>query len=224
MTGAESRDGPDAMRAIVRDYVASVHATYLGHLRHLPPGEYAALPLVAARDLTVVAAAARRLHLLATSDPLPAPRGPEVESADESDGVRWTVRFYDPSVLPHLGLLESDTPGAVRRVLGIRDAIYHLTVDVGGGLSGHAAAHSGVALANQHTRTARDLARLQRLYPRRGSLVDELAACERLGLDRAAALLTAELTDGRVVPPGGTSATDCVAAALQDVQDLQDRR
>jgi hypothetical protein len=206
------------MREIVRDYIRAVHATYLDHVRHLPPAERGALPLLAPGGLTVIAAAGRRLHLVATTERLPPPRGQEVELTDEHDGTCWTVRFYDPSVLPGLGILAEDTPDAVRHALGIGDTVYHLTVDVGGGLTGHHAQHSGVALANQHTRIARDLARLRQAYPRGVALVDELGVCARIGLDRAAALLTAELTSGRVDPAAGMSAAASVAAAVEDLR------
>lgn len=205
------------MRQVVRDYVLAVHATYLDHVRHLPPGDRATLPLVEAADLTVVAAAGRRLHLVATTDHLPAPRGPEVALHDEYAGSGWTLRFYDPSVLPDLGILDRDDPHEVRRALGIADAVYHLTVDVGGGLDGHHASHSGVALANQHASVLRDVTRLRRARPREAALVDELAVAVRLGLDEAARLLVAELTLGRVAPPRGASAHDCLVAALGDL-------
>lgn len=205
------------MRATVREYVRAVHTTYLDHVRHLPPAERAALPLIAARELTVVAAAGHRLHLVATTDAFPVPHGQEVELADEHGGTKWVVRFYDPSVLPDLGTLPEDTPKAVRRALGIGDTVYHLTVAVGGGLSGHHAQHSGVALANQHAKASRDIARIRVALPREAGLVDELAVCARLGLDRAAALLAAELTSGRVVPTAGTSAAASLDAVLEDV-------
>jgi hypothetical protein len=209
--------GPEAMREVVREYVRAVHQTYLDHVRQLPPAEHAALPLLDAAGLTVVAAAGRRLHLVATTDRLPPPRGQEVELSDEHNGTQWIVRFYDPSVLPDLGLLAEDSPDAVRQALGIGNTVYHLTVDVGGGLTAHHAQHSGVALANQHTHSARDLARLRRAYPGLVPLVDELRVCARIGLDRAAALLTAELTSGRVRPVAGTPAAACVAAAVRDL-------
>lgn len=205
------------MRDLVRDYVAAVHTTYLDHVAHLAPGTRGALPLIAAGDVTVVVAAAQRLHLLATTAPLPAPQGPEVELRDEHRGISWTVRFFDPSVLPALGLLPEDTPADVRRVLGIGDTVYHLTVAVGGGLTGHHAQHTGVALANQHAKAVRDLERIRHALPRQERTVDELGDCTRLGLDRAAALLAAELTSGRVVPEPGTPAASCLAAVLDDV-------
>ncbi|CAN5576854.1 hypothetical protein BH11ACT8_BH11ACT8_03010 [soil metagenome] len=222
-TGEESSTdpaaGPEAVRAAVRDYVWTVHTTYLDHVRHLPPGELASLPLVASGHVTVAAAASRGLHLVATTQRLPAPVGPEVALTDEHRGARWTVRFYDPSVLPALGALSGpeDERARVRRSLGIVDTVYHLELSTGGGLSGHHAQHSGVALANQHAQVVRDVDRLRATLPRQGDLVDELAACARLGLDRSAALLAAELTCGRVVPHSGTRATACLTAVLRDV-------
>lgn len=201
---------------MVRDYVRAVHTTYLDHVQHLPPGERGGLPLVAAGDLTVVAAATARLHLIATTDLLPAPSGPEVELLDVHMGVSWRVRFYDPSVLPDLGVLTEDPPDVVRRLLGISDTVYHLTVAIGGGLSGHHASHSGVALANQHAKVGRDLERLRRALPRHREVVEELGACVRLGLDRAAALLAADLTSGRVSAHAGTSASSTLDALLAD--------
>ena len=205
------------MRDLVTEYVAALHTAYLDHVQHLPPAERGALPLIAAGDVTVVAAAAQRLHLIATTDHLPAPQGPEVELTDQHRGVTWTIRFYDPSVLPELSLLADDTPQDVRRVLGITDTVYHLTVSVGAGLSGHHASHSGVALANQHAKTNRELDRIRRALPRLERTVDELGVCARLGLDRAAALLATDLTSGRVVPAAGAPASSCLAAVLDDV-------
>lgn len=208
---------PEAMRALVREYVAALHATYLDHVAHLAPGTRAALPLVAARRLTVAVAATRQLHLVATTTPMPAPQGPEVELHDEYRGVAWTLRFFDASVLPALGLLPDDSPAEVRRALGITDTAYHLTVAIGGGLTGHHASHSGVALANQHSQAVRDLERIRRALPHQERTVDELGDCARLGLDRAAALLAADLTSGRVAPAPGTPANSCLAAVLADV-------
>ncbi|WP_344687968.1 hypothetical protein [Blastococcus jejuensis] len=213
-----SSPSPEEMRGIVQDYVRTVHVAYLGHARHLAPGDQGRLPLVAAGHLTVVAAASRDLHLVATTDRLPPPRGQEVELEDEYDGTTWALRFYDPTVAPQLGVLAEDTPEAVRQALGISDVVYHLTVSVGGGLTGHHAQHSGVALANRHSSTARDLARLRAAHPRDEALVGELDSCVRLGLHRAAALLAREITSGRIDLPAGTPADASVAALLLDAK------
>ena len=208
------RTGPEAMRQLVRGYVWTVHSTYLEHVKHLPPGVRAALSLVAAPQLTVAAAAARRLHLVAVVGTLPAVVDREETIGDEVAGTRWTTRFYDPSVLPALGLLHDDAPADVRRVLGVADTVYHLTVEPGGGLDSHHAQHSGVALANQHARTVRQLDRLRHALPRRTDLVDELGTCVTLGLDRAAALLARELG---VEPAPGASAEQSLDAVVEQV-------
>lgn len=205
------------MRQLVRDYVLALHGAYLDHTRHLPAGERGRLPLVAAQRVTVVAAATRQLHLLATTDHLPTPQGPEVEIVEDYLGLSWVLRFFDPSVLPALGLLQDDEPAEVRRVLGVDDTLYHLAVDVGGGLGPHHAQHSGVALANQHAKTSRDLDRLRNSLPRLTATVDELGVCVRSGLPQASALLAAELTGHRVSLPPGTSALEALAAVLDDV-------
>lgn len=204
------------MRRLVRDYVLAVHATYVDHVRHLPPGERAALPLASGRTLTVCVAAARQLHLIAVEGTLPAVVD-EPDDVDEYGDIRWVVRFYDPSVLPELGLLADDDPADVRGVLGVTDPLYHLTVTPGGRLDGHHAQHSGVALANQHTRTGRELERVRIALPRRASLVDEFAVCVRLGLDTAAAALARDLSDGRVDSRRGTSAATTLDALVADV-------
>lgn len=210
--------GPEAMRELVREYVHVLHAAYLDHTQHLPAGERGRLPLVAAPRVTVVAAAAQRLHLLATSEHLPRPHGPEVEVSDDHLGVAWSLRFYDASVLPALGLLDGDESATLRRALGVDDTIYHLAVDVGGGLGPHHAQHSGVALANQHARTSRDLERLRHALPRRAQLVDELAVCVRSGLPQASALVAAVLTDDRVRPTGDASPLEVLAAVMEDLE------
>ena len=210
--------GPEGIRTAVRDYVWTVHTTYLDHVRHLPPGELTTLPLLTAGHVTVVAAASRGLHLVATTQRLPEPVGPEVSLTDEHRGTRWTVRFYDPSVLPALGVLSGpeDERAQVRRSLGIVDTVYHLELSAGGGLSAHHAQHSGVALANQHAQLLRDVDLLRSALPRQEGLVDELSTCVRLGLDRSAALLAAELTSGRFVPHSGTKAAACLSGVVAD--------
>jgi hypothetical protein len=208
---------PEAMRQLVSDYVLALHGAYLDHTRHLPAGERGRLPLVAGQRVTVVAAATRQLHLLATADHLPAPQGPEVEIVEDYLGLTWVLRFYDPSVLPALGLLQEDQPAEVRRVLGMDDVLYHLTVDVGGGLGPHHAQHSGVALANQHAKTGRDLEGLRHALPLLSATVDEFGVCVRRGLPRASALLAAELTEHRVSLPAGVSALEALRAVLDDV-------
>jgi hypothetical protein len=196
---ADQAGKPEAMRAALRAYVAGLHHAYLGAAELLPPAERAALPLLRARGVTVIVAAARHLHLIATTDPLPPPRGQEVAEPDSDGDLAWTVRFYDPVVLPALALAEPDetpAPGSVRRVLGVSDVIYHLSVSPGGGLAPHHAQHAGTGLANQHAAAVRDADTLRAALPGREDLVDELAVAERLGLHHAVRLLAAELAPG----------------------------
>jgi hypothetical protein len=187
--------GPEEMRQRLTDYVLALHQAYLTHLELLAPAERASLPLAGGGPLTVVVAAARELHLVATREPLPRPRGPEVEVTDEFGGVTWTVRFFDPSILPELGLV-TGYPGAsgdeaheVRRVLGVADVVYHLSVSVGGGLTAHHAQHAGVALANQHAAAFRDGQSIRRAFPGREAWVDEFVVAERLGMAHSARML-----------------------------------
>ncbi|MGL5810776.1 MAG: hypothetical protein ACRCYQ_12605 [Nocardioides sp.] len=187
--------GPEEMRERLTDYVYALHKAYLSQAERLAPAERAGLPLAGRSNLTVAVAAARDLHLVATAEPLPPPRGPEVEVADEFAGVRWSVRFFDPSILPELGLVgaASDDPRAVRRVLGVADVIYHVSVAVGGGLTAHHAQHAGVALANQHAAAIRDGQAIRHAYRGREHLVDEFVVADRLGLVEAARLLAARI-------------------------------
>lgn len=188
-------DGPESMRQRLADYVDALHRAYLTQAEQLAPAERAGLPLWSRSAVTVIVAAAHDLHLVATTDPLPAPRGQEVELPGEFAGVTWTVRFYDASVLPELGLIPArpDEQAAVRRVLGVADVVYHLAVSPGGGLGAHHAQHAGVALANLHAEAFREGQALRRLYPGREALVDELGVAERTGLTHAARLLAREI-------------------------------
>jgi hypothetical protein len=196
---ADQAGRPEAMRAALRGYVAGLHHAYLGVAELLPPGERAALPLLRSGQVTVIVAAARHLHLVATTDPLPPPRGQEVAEPDSDGDLAWTVRFYDPVVLPALALAEPDgepAPGDVRRLLGVTGVIYHLSVAPGAGLAPHHAQHAGTGLANQHAAAVRDADTLRAALPGREALVDEFAAAERLGLHHAVRLLAAELAPG----------------------------
>ena len=214
--GPVALGSPEQMRSAMAAYVEALHVAYLDAARLLPPAERTRLPLLAARPLTVVAAAARHLHVVATTDQLPAPSGPEIELDGELPGLRWTVRFLDPMVLPELGLLdESSSPQAaeVRRVIGIGNVVYHLSVAPGGGLTAHHASHAGTGLANQHAAAYRDFESLRHLAKGRELLIDEMAVASQLSLPnavRALALL--------VSPHNPRLAADCSDPTADDVK------
>jgi len=187
---------PEQMRAAMADYVAELHGAYLDQAAHLPPGERAELPLVAAGTFTVVAVGTRHLHVLATTAPLPRPTGQEVEISGHDRGLTWTLRFFDPVLVPELAAIdESAGPDAlaVRRAVGVADVVYHVSLAPGGGLSAHHAQHAGTGLANAHTSSLRDYDAMRELVPGRSDLVNEFASAQRLGLAIAARLLAREL-------------------------------
>ena len=191
--------GPEAMRQAMADYVRALHQAYLDAVATLPPAERARLPLVAAGRITVAAAGVRMLHVIGTVESLPAPRGPEVEMADSLDDLAWTLRFFDPVVVPALGLIE-ETQGPdhdeVRRALGIRTVAYHLAVPPGGTLTAHHALHAGTGLAHAHAAAARDFDALRAHAPGRESLVDEMQGASIAGLPRAQVALAQAIAPG----------------------------
>jgi hypothetical protein len=181
------------------EFVAAVHDAYLAQARLLPPAEQARLPLLAAGRLTVAAAGARNLHVIGTAERFPAPVGQEVEVTGEADGLAWGLRFFDPVVLPVLGLVaEADGPDPeeVRRVLGVGTYLYHLVVEPGSQLTSHHATHAGTGLASAHAVAARDLEAIRAHAPGRQELVDELAGATTAGLVRAQALLAQAIAPG----------------------------
>lgn len=187
---------PDDMRRAVASYVEEIHRSYVAQAMTFPPGVQGQLPLLsgaaAGTELTAVAVGVRHLHLLATTDPLGPPKGQEVSIPGEVSGLRWQLRFYDPVVLPELGLVdETDGPAfdEVRHILGIATVVYHFTASPGSGLSGHAASHVGTGLANGHSAVARDFETIRSRSRGREALVDEMAGAASAGLIRAQALL-----------------------------------
>jgi hypothetical protein len=187
---------PEDMRAAMADFVAAAHEAYLAQARLLPPADRARMPLVAAGDFTVVAAGARNLHVLATTEVLPAPTGREVELQGTADDLTWQLRFFDPVVLPDLGLIDESraaAPEEVRRTLGVHTVLYHLVVQPGAELTGHHALHMGTGLANSHASRSRDLDAVRAHSPGAAALVEELAGALHAGLFRAAALLAAAI-------------------------------
>ena len=184
------------MRTAMADYVRAVHQAYLDASATLAPGDRARLPLVSAGEVSVLAVGARNLHVLATTEHLPAPRGQEVELVDAIDDLRWRLRFFDPVVVPALGLIdESDgaQPDRVRDVLGVRTVVYHLSVPPGGGLTGHHAMHAGTGLAHTHAAAIRDYDTIAGEAPTAASLVQEMRGADVAGLPRAVLLLAREI-------------------------------
>src|SRR5437763_15961846 len=120
---------PEQMRTAVARYVEEIHRAYLAQALTFPAAVRGRMPLLAPGPLTVAAVGVRNLHLLATRDLLGPVRGPEVEMAGALDGLSWTLRFFDPVVLPGLALVdESSEPAlaAVRRALRVTRGVYHV--------------------------------------------------------------------------------------------------
>ena len=221
-----TRPGPEAMRAALADYVRAVHGAYLDASALLPPAERARLPLLEPGPLTAIAVGTAYLHVVATREALPAPTGQEVALDDELDGLRWTLRFVDPVVLPAVGLLDESAGPAqeqVRRLLGLRTHLYHLAVAPGGGLTAHHAQHAGTGLAHAHAAAARDYETIRAHARGRERLVDDLAGADLAGLRFAVAALAARIApqDARVAELAAQTEPDPVAlrrAVLESVR------
>jgi hypothetical protein len=187
---------PEQMRAVVAQYVMEIHRAYTAQAATFPAAVRGRLPLLAPGPLTVAAVAARNLHLLATRDPLGPVRGPEVQVAASVEGLSWTLRFFDPVVLPELSLIDESSGPAfaeVRHALGIGTVIYHFVAEPGTGLTAHHAAHVGTGLAGGHSAAARDFETIRSRLRGREDLVDEMAGAAAAGLVRAHAMLAAAL-------------------------------
>jgi hypothetical protein len=183
------------MRSLVGDYVRTVHQAYAIQARTQPPAVRGRMVLLDV-PFTVVAVGVRNLHVIATRETLPAPTGQEVEVSDQADEVKWSLRFYDPVVLPALGFIDESAapaPELVRRALGITTHIYHLIVQPGSQLTAHHAGHAGSGLANAHVTEARDFESIRAAARGRESLVDEMEGAAMAGLPRAQALLAREV-------------------------------
>ena len=199
MLGAVSEQGrPEQMRQAMADYVATVHQAYLSQAEMQAPAVRGNMPLLA-DPFTVVAAGVSNLHVIATREKLVPPEGPEVAVEAELGPMCWTLHFYDPVVLPQLGVIdESQGPAGdlVRRALGISTHLYHLIVQPGSQLTGHHAGHAGSGLANAHVAEARDIEEMRSLAPRSSLLIDELEGATRAGLPHAQALLASRIATG----------------------------
>jgi hypothetical protein len=185
--------GPEGMRAAVADYVTALHRSYLAQADTFPPAVRGAMPLLTGRGpLTVAAVGVRNLHLLATREDLGPLRGQEVELAGELSGLAWALRFYDPVIIPGLGLIDESAAPAyaeVKNALGISTVVYHVVAQPGSGLTPHHAGHVGSGLASGHSAAARDFETIRSRMRGRERLVDELVGAATAGLPRAQALL-----------------------------------
>jgi hypothetical protein len=203
---------PMAMRRAVAGYVEGIHRAYLTQAATFPPAVQGRLPLLAAGRLTVAAVGARNLHILATTEGLGPPRGQEVELPGSMEGLEWVVRFYDPVVVPALGLIdESEGPASekVRGALGISTVVYHVVTQPGSGLTPHHAGHVGSGLASAHSAAARDFERLRDRARGREALVDEMEGAAVAGLPRAQVLLA------RAIRPHDVAVGEAVDASLR---------
>lgn len=184
---------PERMREAVADYVTALHRAYLAQADTFPPAARGRMPLVAATGpVRVAAVGVRHLHLLATRESLGPLRGQEVELPGSLDGLEWTLRFYDPVVIPALGLIDESTApqqSEVRSALGLQAVVYHVVAQPGAGLTPHHAQHVGSALAGGHSAAVRDFDTIRSRVRGRETLVDELAGAHAAGLPRAQALL-----------------------------------
>lgn len=141
------RQAAHDLRDAVGGYVRAVHGAYLD------AGGGSEGAGLASGPFTVVAAAGRSLHLLATRDEIDVPERGTAEPS-ELDGLTWTLVFLDPSVLPELADVPTgpDEPRAVLDVLGVDRALYHLVVGQGSALTSHHAMHAGTGLAHREQR------------------------------------------------------------------------
>jgi hypothetical protein len=183
------------MRQAMADYVRAVHRSYLSLATLQPPAMQGRMPLLSA-PFTVVAAGVGNLHVIATRERLGQPTGPEVQMDEEMELMRWTLRFFDPVVLPALGLIDESAGPAgerVRRALGLSTHLYHLIVQPGSQLTEHHAGHAGAGLANAHAAEARDFEEIRAHARGREGWVDELEGAALAGLARAQVLLAKEI-------------------------------
>jgi hypothetical protein len=184
------------MRRAAAQFIAAVHASYLGESTALTPAARARLPLLSAGPFSVGAVGTRYLHVVASTEDL-APLGPgEASIEDSRASLSWVTRFYDPVVLPSLGELdEAAGPaiGGVRRALGVRTVLYHYTVAIGSTLDPHRAGHIGARLFSAHQAAIGEFEAIRRLVPGQEDLISEMEAAGAAGLLRAHALLACAL-------------------------------
>ncbi len=199
------------------DYIRTVHQAYLSTGSGQPPGIQGQMALLHG-PFTVVAAGVRNLHVIATAVQLPAPTGKHVAIEEELGSLRWTVRFYDPVVLPELGLIDEHqgpAGAAVRRALGLTTHLYHLIVQPGSQLTGHHAGHAGAGLAMDHIAAARDFESIRASARGREVFVDEFEGAAQAGLWHAQGLLAQQVAPADEAVRSIAQARDPDPAALR---------
>lgn len=209
---------PEDMRTAMANYIDAVHASYRSAAAHQPPAIRGRLPLLSS-PFTVVAAGAQNLHVIATTETLASPHGQETLIEAANDEMAWTVRFYDPVVLPPLGTLDERSaaqPEAVRKITGISTHLYHLIVQPGSELTSHHASHAGTSLANAHLAAARDFEEIRAHAGRLAGLVDEMEGADLAGLTTAHRLLANEIAG---TPLEGSDRAAIRKALLQSVRN-----
>ncbi len=209
---------PLDMRAAVAEYVTALHRSYLAQADTFPPAVRGRMPLLAGGPLTVAAVGARNLHLLATREDLGPLRGQEVALPGELPGLAWSLRFYDPVVVPSLGLVdERETPAyaEVRHALGVSTVVYHVVAQPGSGLTPHHAGHVGSGLAASDSAAARDFETIRSRLRGREGLVDELVGAANAGLPRAQALLA------KAIAPHNAAIDKLVAETRPDPDEIR---
>ncbi len=200
-TPRERLPNPDQMRQAVADYVRNVHEAYVRQASMLPPATQGRLPLFSLGPFSVAAVGTRFLHLVATREALGAvvagSRGDAAQMEQAAPPLRWTLTFFDPVILPGLGLLDERTGPAfdeVRRLLGLRTHVYHLTLSPPADLAPHHAGHTGAGLAGAHAAAAREFEAIRSAVPASlTTAAEEFEGAVVAGLPHAAALLAREL-------------------------------
>ncbi len=190
------------MRTAMAEYVRASHQAYVDASAHLAPADRQRLPLFSTRGFTVAAIGTRYLHVVGTQEDLPAPQGHEICLEDSIGELNWVLRFYDPTVIPGLGLIdESEGPAitAVHDALGLRSTLYHLSIPPGSGLSVHHAQHAGTGLAHSHSASIRDFDTLAALVPHKSELVLEMNSAYVNDLSNAHALLALAIAPNLVI-------------------------
>jgi hypothetical protein len=214
---------PLDMRAAVAEYVTALHRAYLAQADTFPPAVRGRMPLLTSRGssmppLTVAAVGARNLHLLATREDLGPLRGQEVSLPGSLPGLDWSLRFYDPVVVPSLGLVderEGPAYAEVKHALGVSTVVYHVVAQPGSGLTPHHGGHVGSGLAAGDSAAARDFETIRSRVRGRESLVDELVGAANAGLPRAQALLA------KAIAPHNTAIDALVATANPDPDEIR---